>query len=943
MSRSLASCLVLALALPSAALAQDAPVIMRAASGMLAAPIIPGGSVVSAHYNPGANGWIPVDLWADAEVIGLEPLALAHDRTFDYELWDQPVVVELVSSACVFGGGGSSTGAADSCWIETEDGEIPDEAGQVLDYGLEPGETVLAVTTFQLYPSLGHLGLALVVETDQGTELRLQAYREDDFNWVSRYVLDTPEGMGTDVEVAAWSHDGVPRVAIMDDSTWWVSEDPLGYSVQHAWVKPCPSHVMAYNLPSTMRVTQLEGDTAGTQRVSWQDDDQLRWVEFGDPDVITAEGAIDIPGPEGVVASELDADLGLYTITWLSDMGEWGANLVGGGKIYGSVSFGDADLTVTSKGIISNAQDIDSTATPDTFYAIGGNAFLDGDPDRPVIAGSTGLTLEASYDAAMSLRAGPSGTTDRVLAAGTAAGQILVEKGDIAPALEVYGSQALAVISGNDRKIDAQVMFDSYWSDPDDIPGLAHFVKQAEKLLGTNIGEALDAAAVMEPVQMTGDAALSAMGRDGYIWGASEAFTDDEELIDFLIDYPSGIKASMSFSDYGGNGDQVDVVARAFSGGTLGNYDRRNNFSGGTLGNYDRKDNFTSSDYSKTTATVVLGPDNPDGTASDENSWSIVSTDPDTPLYDSVRSAMYPMCGGYCYLAGVEATSLATRGELTAVYTVNSVIAAGNSGSTLGYDNARGTIAWVSEKGGLSLTGNGELDLTVTAIDDLTGDRTVIFSNSFQWLPEIDDEVVVAIIDSGYDGGHEDLDNKLTTGTWDDEFSLELVYTLRSTDGELVTLENAVGFGFSVDSDGDGLFDDDEVGLYGTNPKLSDTDGDGVDDGDDPNPAEPGVGSDWLADWSWALAAEIECLDLSLVDAKNDNAASGRLGSMATRAGNAAESFEDGKISSATALLDGLLDRVDGADSPEDWLVDSDERVALAEDLMLMLELAEYE
>jgi hypothetical protein len=152
-----------------------------------------------------------------------------------------------------------------------------------------------------------------------------------------------------------------------------------------------------------------------------------------------------------------------------------------------------------------------------------------------------------------------------------------------------------------------------------------------------------------------------------------------------------------------------------------------------------------------------------------------------------------------------------------------------------------------------------------------------------------------------------------------------------------------VAFGFVPDSDGDGLFDDEEFSVYGTDPLLADTDGDGVDDGDDPEPAEPGVGADWLAAEALALATSIECLDLSLVDAANDNAASGRLGSLATRARSAAERFEDGKVSSATALLDGLLDRIDGVDSPEDWLVESDARATLAEATLTLLELATYE
>jgi hypothetical protein len=37
----------------------------------------------------------------------------------------------------------------------------------------------------------------------------------------------------------------------------------------------------------------------------------------------------------------------------------------------------------------------------------------------------------------------------------------------------------------------------------------------------------------------------------------------------------------------------------------------------------------------------------------------------------------------------------------------------------------------------------------------------------------------------------------------------------------------------SADSDGDGLFDADEVGVYGTNPAVYDTDGDGTGDGEE--------------------------------------------------------------------------------------------------------------
>jgi hypothetical protein len=909
--RSLAATLVLALALPATALADDAPTFLMAGNGMLAAPFIPGGTLVSANYKAVGQPWLAVDLQADNPIIGISPLPFVDSRVFDDEVWNHPIMEFTATEACVFGGGddGTGDGAPSTCWMESvSDGALM-YAGRVLSYGLEADETVLAADAYMLPEVLGFMGLALVVETDDGNELRMQYYQESDWDFVQRVVVELPEGLGPELAVRAWAHDGVPRVMIMDDSTWWINADPVNYSGQNAWVRPCPSHVMCAVLPSTLRVTQLEGDTSGTQRISVQDDDQLVWAEFGNPDDMVC-GAIDIPGPEGVVATELDADLGLYTLSWLKDAGEWGAALVGNGQIYGYASFGDVQAELSSSAAPSDLRDLDPTVIPDTWYAIGGNAFVDGDPDRPVIAGSTGVTVQASSDAALTLRAGPSGTTDRVMAAATAAGQLLVEEGDIGPTLEVTGSQALAIISGSDRRIDAETLYASYWNDPGNIPGLAHFTEQAEELLGTDMADALDAAVVVEPCSTSGNLSIqaislssprldvmSAVAVDGYQWKNGE----------FLV----GANTTLSFSDFGGSGDQVDATAQAYSG------------YNGVDGSWGHE--------AMSSATVVLGDD-------DEGGWSIVSTDPDTPMYDSVRSAMYPLCGGYCYLSGVESTSLATRGEITATYTVSNIFAAGNAGSTLGYDS-RSFVQWVSEKGGLSLTGEGELELAVYVIDVESGERELNTNTVYRFIPDVDDEVIVAVIDGDLDG----LPSRLTVDPTDEVIGLELVYTLRSSDGGLVTLDNAVGFGFADDTDGDGLFDDDEYSVYGTDPLLADTDGDGVDDGDDPSPAVPGVGSDWLAQQAYALALAIECLDLSLVDAANDNAASGRVGSMATRASNAASSFEGGKINAATALLDGLLDRVDGADKPDDWIIDCDERVELAEAILELLELAAYE
>src|SRR5690349_19356025 len=58
-----------------------------------------------------------------------------------------------------------------------------------------------------------------------------------------------------------------------------------------------------------------------------------------------------------------------------------------------------------------------------------------------------------------------------------------------------------------------------------------------------------------------------------------------------------------------------------------------------------------------------------------------------------------------------------------------------------------------------------------------------------------------------------------------------------------VLLKPGTVFARRTDSDGDGLFDDDEVNVYGTDPNNPDTDGDGIDDGQEvfngTNPLDP--------------------------------------------------------------------------------------------------------
>ena len=63
-----------------------------------------------------------------------------------------------------------------------------------------------------------------------------------------------------------------------------------------------------------------------------------------------------------------------------------------------------------------------------------------------------------------------------------------------------------------------------------------------------------------------------------------------------------------------------------------------------------------------------------------------------------------------------------------------------------------------------------------------------------------------------------------------------------------------------VDTDGDGLFDDDETDIYGTDPNKADTDGDGMNDGDE------------LAFWgdNWSDDSDNDGL-VNLVDPDSDN------------------------------------------------------------------------
>jgi hypothetical protein len=135
-----------------------------------------------------------------------------------------------------------------------------------------------------------------------------------------------------------------------------------------------------------------------------------------------------------------------------------------------------------------------------------------------------------------------------------------------------------------------------------------------------------------------------------------------------------------------------------------------------------------------------------------------------------------------------------------------------------------------------------------------------------------------------------------------------------------------------ADSDGDSLPDGAEVDL-GTSPCDADTDDDGASDDLDPDPLEPGAPTAELAAWAEAIADDLAATELSSVAAPNTKSAAGRLGALVTRVESAARAIEDGDLDAARDLLASVRLRLDGLDDPDDWLLDSPARAALLREI----------
>lgn len=135
------------------------------------------------------------------------------------------------------------------------------------------------------------------------------------------------------------------------------------------------------------------------------------------------------------------------------------------------------------------------------------------------------------------------------------------------------------------------------------------------------------------------------------------------------------------------------------------------------------------------------------------------------------------------------------------------------------------------------------------------------------------------------------------------------------------------------DSDGDGVSDGDEVNGSGTNPNNPDSDGDGVGDAEDPLPNDPGVTSGYTEDWLRMISGDALAYDLSLIDAKNNNAAKGRRNALSNKLNSAANTISTGNYEDALESLTSLLQKLDDVDSPKDWMLPSPEKTQLRSDV----------
>jgi len=144
-----------------------------------------------------------------------------------------------------------------------------------------------------------------------------------------------------------------------------------------------------------------------------------------------------------------------------------------------------------------------------------------------------------------------------------------------------------------------------------------------------------------------------------------------------------------------------------------------------------------------------------------------------------------------------------------------------------------------------------------------------------------------------------------------------------------------------ADSDGDSLADGVEVGSIGTSPCHVDTDGDGVPDGFDPNPLVPGAVTDIVATILYQFADMTRQLPLSLFKGNNPNAQAGKRASLAGMFDQAAGLFQTGDQAGGITVLSSIQNKLAGPNPSTHWMHPSPERDDMAAAVSLMLELLE--
>jgi hypothetical protein len=143
----------------------------------------------------------------------------------------------------------------------------------------------------------------------------------------------------------------------------------------------------------------------------------------------------------------------------------------------------------------------------------------------------------------------------------------------------------------------------------------------------------------------------------------------------------------------------------------------------------------------------------------------------------------------------------------------------------------------------------------------------------------------------------------------------------------------------TVDSDGDALSDGTELGS-GSNPCNTDTDGDGLNDGVDPNPLVPRSSIDALADAVRTAATSVLDIPESRFTGPNEQAQRGRRNALANQLQSAANAIEAGNLEEALAILEHLLDRLDGNAAPPEVMEDGPAKDALREEVERLIALA---